>query len=66
MKPAPVPKAKLKELQELMIWLYGSRQEGKEPVVRTQNPDLNKLREVISSHPAIAALRAHATITAHS
>lgn len=58
LKPNPVPKQKLRELQELMSWLYGSRQDGREPVVRTQNPDLNKLREVISNPPAIAALRA--------
>jgi len=53
----PVPKAKLGALRELVVWLYGSKSERKEPLVRTQNPDLNTLREVISSSPSLAALR---------
>lgn len=57
LKPHPVPKAKHGELRELFTWLYGSREQKKEPVVRTQHPDLNTLREVISSPPALAALR---------
>jgi hypothetical protein len=54
----PIPASKLDELRELMTWLYGSKQDGKEPVVKTQNPHLNQLREVISSRPALSALRA--------
>ena len=57
LKPNPVPEAKHNELRELLVWFYGSRAAKKEPVVRTQNPDLNTLREVISSPPALAALR---------
>lgn len=58
LKKNPVPAAKAKELGELMLWLYGSRKLAKEPAVRTQSPDLNDLRDVISSPPALAALRA--------
>jgi len=58
LRPNSVPRSKLAELQELMIWLYGSKSAGKEPVVHTQNPDLNILREVISKPNARAALRA--------
>ncbi len=57
-KPDPVPKSKLSNLGELCLWLYGSKKQEKEPVVRTQNPDLRHLDEVIRSHNGIAALRA--------
>ncbi len=54
----PVPKRKLKELGELMLWIYGSRAKGKEPVVQTQYPDLNTLRAVVKAPEGVAALRA--------
>jgi hypothetical protein len=53
----PVPKAKLENLGELMIWLYGSKSEGKEPIVTSQNPDLNLLRRVVGQPNALAGLR---------
>jgi len=57
-KADPVPKSRLKELKEFMTWLYGDKTASKEPVVRTQNPDLNLLREVITKPIALSALRA--------
>lgn len=57
LKPNPVPKSKLPELQELMTYIYGSKASGKPPLVQTQNPDLNTLREVLSSDKALSALR---------
>jgi hypothetical protein len=57
LKPNPVPKSKLSQLKELMHWLYGKKSAQVEPVVRTQNPDLNLLREVISKPASLAALR---------
>jgi hypothetical protein len=57
LQPNPVPPSKLKELGELMTWLYGRKSAEIEPVVRTQNPDLNILREVISKPEALSALR---------
>lgn len=58
LKPNPVPKPKLGELHELMIWIYGSRAEKKQPIVKTQHPDLTTLRQVISDKRALSALRA--------
>jgi len=58
LKLNPVPKSKLKELHELMVWIYGSKSEGIEPIVRTQHPDLTILREVISKPRSLSALRA--------
>jgi len=40
-----------------MLWLYGSKSAKKLPLVRTQNPDLNILREVIGKPAALAVLR---------
>jgi hypothetical protein len=54
----PVPKRKLRELGELMLWIYGSRAKQKEPLVQSQNPDLNVLREVMKAPEGISALRA--------
>lgn len=45
-----------------MIWLYGKKSEGIEPVVRTQNPDLNTLRKVISKKESRSALRSGFTL----
>ena len=63
LKPSPVPKEKLDELKELMLWLYGSKTAKKLPLVRTQNPDLNILREVISKPAALAVLRSGYPLT---
>jgi hypothetical protein len=41
-----------------MEWFYGSKSQKKEPVVRSQYPDLNLLREVVSNPQSLAALRA--------
>ncbi len=57
-RPHPVPKSKLHELAELMTWLYGRRSTNTEPIVESQNPDLNRLREVIAKPAALSALRA--------
>jgi hypothetical protein len=57
LKRDPVPKSKVGELKELMVWLYGSKSEDKAPVIRTQNPDLNYLRQVLANKTGLAALR---------
>lgn len=57
LKQNPVPKAKLKNLSELMLWLYGRKSTSTQPVVRTQNPDLNNLRIVLANPEALAVLR---------
>lgn len=54
----PVPPKKVKELGELLTWLYGSKKEKRPPVVESQNPDLRRLSAVLDNREAIAALRA--------
>jgi hypothetical protein len=56
-EPNPISKSNLEHLRELCLWLYGSKKEHKEPIVRSQNPDLRKLDETIGSKNGVAALR---------
>jgi hypothetical protein len=57
LRPNPVAKTKIQELGELLVWLYGKKSERIEPIVRTQNPDLRILREVISKPESLSILR---------
>lgn len=61
--PNPVPSAKIRELGELMLWLYGSRRNKVAPVIESQNPDLRRLSAVLANREAIAALRAGAELS---
>jgi hypothetical protein len=55
--PDPVPESRKEELGELMVWLYGSRKEKREPVVQSQNPDLRRLNAVVADRESLSALR---------
>ena len=57
LKDNPVPRGKVDDLKLLMRWIYGSREEEIEPLVKSQNPDLNILREVIKTDRGVTALR---------
>lgn len=52
----PVPNGKRDELGQLLVWLYGSKEQDLEPVVKSQNPDLGRLRNVLGSPEAIKVL----------
>ena len=52
----PVPKERKAELGQLLVWLYGSKAQDVEPVVKSQNPDLGRLRSVLGSPEAIRVL----------
>lgn len=54
----PVPTQKFDELRNLLTWLYGSKEHDLEPAVRSQNPDLGRLREVLASPAAVSMLAA--------
>ena len=56
--PEPVPADKKEELQELCLWLYGSRKEETRPVVESPDTDLRRLDRVVANGEAAAALRA--------
>lgn len=52
----PVPKSHEKELGQLLEWLYGSKKNDTQPIIRSQNPDLKHLDECLQSSEGIAAL----------
>ncbi len=53
---APVPEEKFGELRNLLTWLYGSKERDLEPAVKSQNPDLRRLQEVLGSPAATSIL----------
>ena len=58
----PVPAENHSELGELCTWLYGSKKRNAPPLIRSQNPDLQRLEAVVSDTPALAALRGGASL----
>lgn len=54
----PVPNNRLDRLSDLCVWLYGSKKLNKAPLIRSQNPDLRTLDEVLGSKDGVAALNA--------
>jgi len=55
----PVPEQYHDNLEILLKWMYGSKSEGIEPVIRSQNPDLRNLEKVLQSTEATLALKAN-------
>lgn len=56
--PNLVPDANLKNLEEILVWIYGSEQLDRDPIISTQNPDIKILAEVLDSPEALHILRA--------
>jgi hypothetical protein len=48
-RPNPVPKKNLANLQQVLVWLYGSKPDGIKPVINSQNPDLKFLGAVLEN-----------------
>ncbi|QJD31293.1 hypothetical protein GNH96_02510 [Methylococcus geothermalis] len=62
-QPDPVPADKLDRLREVLVWIYGSKEDdNKEPVVRSQNPDIKNLGETLASAEGLHILRAGGTL----
>ncbi|MEC5383099.1 hypothetical protein VSX64_19925 [Aurantimonas sp. C2-6-R+9] len=61
-KPDPVPADRLDRLREVLVWIYGSKDENKEPVVQSQNPDIKNLGETLASAEGLHILRAGGTL----
>lgn len=53
----PVPEEKGHHLRNFLNWLYGNKRESIQPVIKSQNPDLGKLRDILGEPEAEAALR---------
>lgn len=61
-QPNPVPADKLNRLREVLVWIYGSKEDSKEPVVQSQNPDIKYLGEALASAEGLHILRAGGTL----
>lgn len=55
-QPDQVPEEKLQELQNVLVWIYGSESADTRPVVRVQNPDIKRLGEVLAHAEALHVL----------
>jgi hypothetical protein len=64
--PKPIPEDRLDELGELCTWLFGSRSRDIRPLIRSQNPDLRTLDDVLQSANGVAALRQGLGLTVSS
>lgn len=53
----PVPKEKLDNLEQLLIWIFGSKKREQVPVIQSQNPDLRRLEAVLRNSEARIALK---------
>lgn len=56
-KPNPVRGVKNKKnLGELCVWLFGSKEQDKQPLIKSQNPDLRRLAEALQTERGRDAL----------
>ncbi len=55
-QPDQVPEERLQELQNVLVWIYGSESADTRPVVRVQNPDIKRLGEVLAHAEALHVL----------
>lgn len=54
---SPVPTEKQEELGQLLEWLYGSKKNDTQSLIKSQNPNLKQLDEVLKSKEATLALQ---------
>ncbi|MCW5322524.1 hypothetical protein D5039_15595 [Verminephrobacter aporrectodeae subsp. tuberculatae] len=54
----PVPADKLDRLRNVLVWVYGSKEEDKNSVIQSQNPDLRNLGETLASAEGVHILLA--------
>ena len=61
--PDPVPDDRFDHLSEVLRWMYGSKEENVDPAVRSQNPDIKRLGDVLASAEGLAVLRATGSLS---
>lgn len=54
--PNPIATEKVKNLERVMFWLYGSKRRDITPVITSQNPDLGHLSSVLNDENATMTL----------
>jgi len=58
----PIPNNNMRELGELLTWLFGSKKNSVRPLVVSQNPDLKRLSTALGSKESVAALRSNQSL----
>ena len=58
----PVSEDKLQNLRDVLRWIYGSTEHDSLPVVRSQNPDIRLLGEVLANPEALTVLRSNSSL----
>lgn len=53
---SPVPEDHLQNLEQLMFWLYGSKERDLRPIIKSQNPDLRNLNRVLLDNDSTSML----------
>jgi hypothetical protein len=53
----PVPSNKVRNLGDLMVWLYGRDSSGAQSLIHSQNPDLKTLDTILLTEAGVKALR---------
>jgi len=53
----PIPKKNLGKLREVLVYMYGSKKDDKQALVKSQNPDIKKLGIILSNDVALAKIR---------
>lgn len=54
---SPIPSDQEEKLKEVLVYIYGSKKDNKESVIKSQNPDLADLGKVLKNKEALAILR---------
>jgi ParB-like chromosome segregation protein Spo0J len=52
----PIPEARVGRLKEVLHWIFGYKPDGIDSIIASQNPDIKRLGEVLTSTVAIATL----------
>jgi hypothetical protein len=63
-EPEPVSEAFFPQLRQVLLWLYGSKQDNIRPVVVSQNPNVRELGEVLANPKARAIMAAQQDLRA--
>lgn len=56
-QPNPVSDDKVGALVEVLHWIYGSKEQDREPVIQSQNPDIKDLGQVLLNSEGLTVLR---------
>ena len=59
---SPVPESKIKHLENIMLWLFGSKRKGISSLIKSQNPDLGILTDILKDDLATLTLETKADL----